>query len=71
MTTKKQTAAAVEPLLYSIPETCARLGGIGRTMLYAEIAAGKLETVKIGDRRFTTDEQQRAYIERRQRNGAD
>jgi hypothetical protein len=69
MTTKKQTAA-VEPLLYSIPETCARLGGISRTLLYAEIAAGKLETVKIGDRRFTTAEQQRAYIERKQRNEA-
>jgi hypothetical protein len=63
MATKKQTAA-IEPLLYSVPETCARLG-ISRTLLYEEIAAGAIQTVKIGDRRFTTDEQQRAYIQRK------
>jgi hypothetical protein len=65
-----KSATQVEPLLYSIEETCVRLGGIGRTKLYAEIAAGELETVRIGDRQFTTDEQQRAYIARKQRRNA-
>ena len=44
---------------------------VGTVKRRVRLAAGKLETVKIGDRRFTTDEQQRDYIERRQRNGAD
>jgi hypothetical protein len=63
-------AQTVEPLLYSIEETCVRLGGIGKTKLYAEIAAGELETTRIGDRQFTTDEQQRAYIARKQQAAA-
>jgi hypothetical protein len=62
---KRQRATPIEPLLYSVDETCVRLG-IGRTKYYAEVAAGELETVCIGDRRFTTDEQQRAYIARKQ-----
>jgi hypothetical protein len=65
-----KSATPIDPLLYSIEETCARLGGIGKTKLYAEIAAGELETLQIGDRRFTTDEQQRAYIARKQRRNA-
>jgi hypothetical protein len=68
MTTKKPTAAPVEPLLYSIDQTCGRLN-IGRTMLYKAIKAGEIETIEIGDRRFTTDEHQRAYIARKQRRG--
>jgi predicted site-specific integrase-resolvase len=66
MTKPKQTVATVEPLLYSIDQTCARLN-VGRTTLYAEMAAGELDYVQIRDRRLTTDEQQRAYIERKQR----
>lgn len=35
------------PLTVRVPEAC-RLTGIGRSKLYALIAAGQLETVKIG-----------------------
>ena len=69
MTKPKQTVAAVEPLLYSVDQTCTRLN-LGRTMLYREIAAGELETVRIGDRQFTTDDQQRAYVARKLRRQA-
>jgi hypothetical protein len=69
MTKPKQTVATVEPLLYSIEQTCTRLN-LGRTMIYKEIARGDLKTVTIGDRRFTTEEQQRAYVERKLRQSA-
>ena len=39
-------------------------------MVYSEITKGELETVCVGDRQFTTDEQQRAYIARKQRKAA-
>jgi hypothetical protein len=63
---KPKPTITIEPLLYPVPETCARLG-IGRSKFYAEVAAGEIETVQIGDRRFTTDEQQRRYVARKQR----
>jgi hypothetical protein len=69
MPKKKPTAATAERLLYDMDETCFRLN-IGRTKLYAEMGAGEIEYVEIGDRRFTTDEQQRAYIARKQRRNA-
>ena len=65
---KKQTVE-VEPILYSMDQTALRLN-IGKTKLYDEIGQGELETTRIGDRRFTTDEQQRAYILRKQRQTA-
>jgi excisionase family DNA binding protein len=61
----KKPEIMVEPLGYTVDETCARLR-IGRTMFYKEVAAGELETYTIGDRRFTTDEAQRRYIARKQ-----
>ena len=64
MTKPKQTVVDVEPLLYSMDQTCVRLG-IGKTKLYAEMSAGDLEYVEIGDRRFTTEEQQRAFVARK------
>jgi excisionase family DNA binding protein len=42
-------AAAQAPLAYSIPEAVT-ISGIGRTLLYAEIAAGRLLAVKAGRR---------------------
>jgi hypothetical protein len=60
-----KTFAAVEPLLYNMDQTSARLS-LGRTMLYYEMAAGELEWLQIGDRRYTTNEQQLAYIARKQ-----
>jgi transposase len=64
--TTKTPAGEIEPILFSMDQTAQRLN-ISRTLLYAEIGKGELETTKIGDRRFTTDEQQRAYIGRKQR----
>lgn len=70
MTKPRQIVATVEPLLYSIDQTSARLN-LGKTKLYAEMAAGELDYVQIGDRRFTTDEHQRTYIARKQRRPGD
>ena len=67
MTKPKQISIPAEPLLYDIDQTCARLGGIGRSTFYTEVKAGLLQTTRIGDRQFTTDEQQRAYIACKQR----
>jgi hypothetical protein len=38
--------------LLSIPDACAALGGIGRTALYGELAAGRLGSLTVGRRRF-------------------
>jgi len=59
----------IEPLAYTIDETCARLR-IGRTKLYAEIAAGEIETFTIGDRRLITPEAQQRYLARKQQQSA-
>jgi excisionase family DNA binding protein len=69
MTVKKQAAVEVEPILYSMEQTAQRLN-VSRTLIYSEIAKGELQTTQIGDRRFTTNEQQRAYIARKQRQTA-
>ena len=38
-----------EPLAVTIPDACGMIG-LGRTKLYAEIAAGRLEARKVGKR---------------------
>ncbi len=43
---------AFEPVLVSIETARAMLGGIGKTNLYSMIAAGDLESVKLGKRRM-------------------
>ena len=50
-----------DQLLYSIPEACARLGNIGRSMFYELVAAGQLKLVKIRRRSFVTDGELRRY----------
>ncbi len=50
-----------QQLLYSIPEACALLGDIGRTLFYDIVAAGQLKLVKIGRRSFVTDGELRRY----------
>lgn len=39
----------VRRLAYSIPEL-AKAAGVGRTLIYAEIKAGRLKPVKVGSR---------------------
>lgn len=55
--------------LYSVNDACAKLGGMGRTWLYAQIKAGHIRTVKLGARtmvpaseieRFVADAMQEA-----------
>ncbi|WP_182878827.1 hypothetical protein [Mycobacteroides abscessus] len=41
-----------------------RLGGVGRSMVFALWASGELASVKVGRRRFSTDGQIQAYIAR-------
>jgi excisionase family DNA binding protein len=38
-----------DQLAYGIPDAC-RVSGLGRSMLYVEIAAGRLRAVKCGSR---------------------
>ncbi|WP_431231457.1 helix-turn-helix domain-containing protein [Mycolicibacterium psychrotolerans] len=52
-----------EQLLLDINDARRRLGGIGRTMLYDLVAAGKLTKVKIGTRGFITAESITAYVD--------
>ena len=39
--------SVAEESLLTVPEVC-RMLGVGRTFLYAEIAAGRLRTIRIG-----------------------
>ena len=38
------------PRLYSVPDACRVLGGMGRTWLYGQIKAGRIRTIKLGAR---------------------
>ena len=50
----------------TIKETCAALGGVTPPTVYKEIAAGRLKTFKIRNRRFATPEACRDYIHARE-----
>jgi hypothetical protein len=63
---RRKPEVVIEPLVFNVDQTCARLN-IGRSKYYQEVKDGELETFMIGDRRMTTDEQQRRYLERKQR----
>lgn len=52
----------IRPLLLSIPAACEALGGIGRTTLYAEIGAGRIKSVKIGNRAFISSVELERYV---------
>ena len=47
--------------LFSIEEARQRLGGISRATLYAEMSAGRLESIKIRRRRFISSSAISAY----------
>jgi hypothetical protein len=64
---KSKVVTLSEQLLLDVDATCMDLGNISRTTLYAEMKAGELDWVEIGDRRFTTREQRLDYIERKRR----
>lgn len=52
-----------ERLLYPLTEAAVQLG-IGRTLLYEEIAEGRIETVTIGRKRLVPRQALVAYVER-------
>jgi excisionase family DNA binding protein len=57
----------IEPLAYSIPDSC-KAAGVGRSTIYNEIKAGALQISKIGDRTLIeVDELKRWLASKRQR----
>ncbi len=44
------------------PATAAKLGGVGRSTVFQLWESGQLGSVKLGRRRFSTDNQIQAYI---------
>lgn len=46
-----RAARRIEPIMLTVPEACLMLR-ISRSMLYQLIRAGKLETVRLGRRRY-------------------
>lgn len=50
------------PFLHSIPEASKRLGGLSRSIIYLEIKAGRLRTVKIGGRTFIAEAELARYV---------
>jgi excisionase family DNA binding protein len=53
----------VERLLYPLAEA-AQLLGIGRTLLYEELAGGRIEAVSVGRRRLIPRDALDEYIDR-------
>lgn len=58
-------AAALQPLAVA-PNEAARMMSIGRTMLYEEIASGRLRSGKIGKRRLITIEAIKDWLKARE-----
>jgi excisionase family DNA binding protein len=59
------TSPATPDRLYTIPETCEALGGIGRSLIYGLIARGELSSLRVGRRRLVTGDAIRQYIAER------
>lgn len=64
-----ETAHRPEPLLVPGPEARRLLGGISARKLAQMVAAGELESAKIGTRRMFTLEGLKAYIAARTEGG--
>lgn len=63
MTDSEAEVKAIPPLLLDIRAACEVLGGVGRSSLYVEIAAGRIKTVKIGARAFIARAELERYVE--------
>ena len=57
------SATPNQPLLHSIPEACALLGNIGRTLFYDLVAAGRIKLVHQGRRSFVAGGELRRYAD--------
>ena len=64
----KQTTH-IAPVGLSIADAC-RAAGIGRSMLYEEIAAGRLKTFKVGRRRLVSPRALQEWADAKQRAAA-
>jgi excisionase family DNA binding protein len=58
------TTAGAPDRLLSIPEAAATLG-LGRSLTYSEIAAGRLRSIRVGRRRLIPADAIRSYIAER------
>lgn len=58
-----QPAPQHPPIARGVRDSC-RASGTGRTMLYAAMARGELEFLKIGKRRLIEDEALRRWLAR-------
>jgi excisionase family DNA binding protein len=61
-----QSAHAIEPITMRVPEAC-RYIGIGRSTLYALIADGQIEIIKLGCSTLVLTESLKALIAKRRR----
>jgi excisionase family DNA binding protein len=59
--TAREMALAPEPRLYDIPDLC-RILRLSRSVIYEQIRAGRLRTVREGRSRRATDNAVRDYI---------
>ena len=63
MTTEYAPGVRSTPkLLYDIPEAC-QITGLSRSRLYIEMAAGRLQWVKVGTRRMIRAVDLQAYVD--------
>lgn len=53
-------------LLYPMPEAAQKLGGITERKLWSMVAAGEIDSVKVGRRRMIPDSALTEYVERLQ-----
>lgn len=58
MASQEPTSA---PIFNPVAVACQRLG-IGRTLLYEELAAGNIKTVKVGRRRLIPESELQRYV---------
>ncbi|MGB4777437.1 hypothetical protein [Microbacterium sp.] len=58
----EQATPTIAPLLYDEENARHMLGGIGRSKLFEEIAAGRLRAVKIGRRTFIAHAELERYV---------
>jgi len=62
--------AEITPLVHPIEAVSVRLGGMGRSTIYKEIAAGRLRSVKLAGRRMVPESALLEYIELLEREAA-
>jgi hypothetical protein len=63
-------AEAPDRMAYPIPEVCQKLGGIANQTCYNEINSGRLESFRVGKRRFVSQAAIDRYINAREAENA-